>query len=229
MPRESTSKDALEQFLKTSENIHETHESVLSLSDDMSYRPIESRDNAVGIAIYCTQARSSIEKESYQKSIAEFCDYTISYGYSVRFFPMEIKGTAPDDRHFIDEIISKIEKPGKCYVFDKDMETLQHLEEVSKCKLFVGHKTHSTIFALATGTPLIAIAYHPKTIEFLRQFDLDNFVIDDKHLTTQGLCGLFDEAAGRLNEISKHEYARSIQFAKQIKQDLTRAINTIKR
>ena len=81
------------------------------------------------------------------------------------------------------------------------METLEHLEEVSKCKIFLGHKTHSTIFALATGTPLIALAYHPKTIKFLQQFDMALNAIDDKQLSIQALIQVLDRLNTNLDEI----------------------------
>ena len=54
---------------------------------------------------------------------------------------MEIKGSAPDDRGFIAEIIAKVLRADKCFIYEDDMETLEHLEEVSKCKIFLGHNS----------------------------------------------------------------------------------------
>lgn len=81
---------------------------------------------------------------------------------------------------------------------------------------FVGHKTHSTIFALATGTPLLAIAYHPKTIEFMRQFDMEQFVIDDKVMTGDKLISMFDELSSHLDEVGKAAVAKSKAFTEVI-------------
>lgn len=227
MPRENKAKMELSEFLGSEDNIVPTFESVLSLSKYIDYKPIDSRDNTVGIAIYCTQYRDQTAKDSYQKAIAEFCNHAIENQYSIRFFPMEIKGSGPDDRGFIQEIIAKTNNPNRCYVYDKDMETLEHLNEVAKCKFFVGHKTHSTIFALATGTPLIAIAYHPKTIEFLRQFGLEGNAIDDKEMSTGDLCKIFDRLSNNLINVSLKEYETSNSIANQIESDLKKAINSI--
>lgn len=227
MPRENQAKAELKTFIGNCGSIISTSESVLSLSEYVKYRPIEARDNAVGIAIYCTQTRTDDEKLAYQKNISEFCDHAIARGYSVRFFPMEMKGSAPDDRSFIKEIVSQTKTPDLCSIYDNDMETLEHLNEVSKCKVFLGHKTHSTIFALATGTPLIAIAYHPKTIEFLRQFKLQENAVNDNELTTAELCGIFDRLTQNLETVSAKEYENSLVFAHQIKSDLINAINSI--
>lgn len=227
MPRENTSKVELDNFLNGEGFIIPTYESVLSLSDCLTYRPIEKRDDAVGIAIYCTQKRSLEEKESYQNAIAHYCDHVIAKGYSVRFFPMEIKGSAPDDRPFISEIISRVQDKQKCSIFIEDMETLEHLDEVSKCKVFLGHKTHSTIFALATGTPLVALAYHPKTIEFLQQFGLDSNVIDDKKLSENKLISIFDHINADLQQVSALQYGKSKEYSKQISHDLKDVIDKV--
>ncbi len=227
MPRENKAKKELIEFLGNEDNIIPTFESVLYLSKYIDYRPIDSRDNAVGIAIYCAQYRNQTDKNAYQKTISDLCNHAIDKGFSIRFFPMEIKGSGPDDRSFIHEIIDLTNKPDQCYVYDKDMETLDHLNEVAKCKIFMGHKTHSTIFALATGTPLIAIAYHPKTIEFLRQFELEENSIDDKKMYSTNLCDIFDRLLKNLKSVSIKEYETSNSIANQIESNLKKAINSI--
>lgn len=114
-------------------------------------------------------------------------------------------------------------------IYDVDMETQHHLEEVNKCKVFVGHKTHSTIFALATGTPVIALAYHPKTIEFLKQFGLEKNAIDDKYLSTENLCNIFENMEPELDKLSLIEYNKSIEFANRIEKDFFNVINRLKK
>ena len=227
MPRENNSQECLKKFIGDGANVIPTFESVLSLSEFIEYKSIDKRDNAIGIAIYCTQYRTSEEKSTYQKTLAKFCDYVISKGYNVRFFPMEIKGTGPDDRPFINEIISKTLAPEKCSVYFEDLETQDHLNEVSKCKVFLGHKTHSTIFALATGTPLMAMAYHPKTLEFLTQFGMTENVIVDTKLSIEWLTETFDRISSSLESISKNEYAKSVDFTNRIKEDIFKAINIV--
>ena len=134
MPREEKSVKEIHTFLgKEEAEVIPTYESVLTLANHIQYLPIEQRDNAVGIAIYCTQSRTVEERKHYQQTIADFCNYVIDKGYSIRFFPMEIKGSAPDDRGFIAEIIAKVLRADKCFIYEDDMETLEHLEEVSKC------------------------------------------------------------------------------------------------
>lgn len=227
MPREQNSLKEINKLLTVHPNVIPTYESVLTLSKFINYKSQEHRNNIVGISIYCAQKRTEEEKEIYQTRIALFCDYVIGKGFDVKFFPMEMKGSIPDDRPFIKEIITKISNSEKCSVYDEDLETEQHLNEVSKCKVFLGHKTHSTIFALATGTPLIALAYHPKTIEFLNQFDLASNAIEDDKLSDTTLCEIFDKIVNKLEDIGKFQYDKSRHFAIKIEKDLKKAIELI--
>lgn len=227
MPREERSKNEIINLLNNGNDPSLTYESVISLSQYINFTHIEQRDNCVGIAIYCTQYRTPEDKVSYMETIANFCDYVINQGFSVKFFPMEMKGSGPDDRPFISYIISKVKASDKCSVIDDDLETLDHLNEVSKCKVFIGHKTHSTIFALATGTPLIGIAYHTKTIEFLKQFNIEENVIDDKNLTVNKLCSIFNHISSNLEQIALKEYETALNFTTTIKNDFTKAVEHI--
>ena len=225
-PREQDSHEMLSKFQIPEENITMTYETVLSLSREITeYTIPSSREKSVGIAIYCTQKRTPEVEENYLFSISSLCNHVISQGYDVKFFPMELKGTGPDDRPYIQRIIERIECPEKCHIYDKDMETADHIREVGKCQVFVGHKTHSTIFALATGTPLLAIAYHPKTIEFMRQFGMEEFVVDDQILTKDKLTAMFDQLSTCIDKVGKDSLKKSKDFTETIYSQINKITN----
>ena len=216
-PRESDSQEMLLNFQIPQENIEMTFETVLSLSKEVSeYVTPSSRPKSVGIAIYCTQKREAEVEENYLNSISTLCNYVIGLDYDVKFFPMELKGTPPDDRPYIQRIIERVKCPNKCFIYDEDMETADHLREVGKCQAFVGHKTHSTIFALATGTPLLAIAYHSKTIEFMRQFGMEQYALDDRIMTSRALIDTFDNLVADLDEVGVKSFEKSKEYASVI-------------
>jgi polysaccharide pyruvyl transferase WcaK-like protein len=225
-PREDDSREMLLNFQIPESNISMTYETVLSLCNEVTeYVEPSYRPKSVGIAIYCTQKRSPEVEENYLQSMSSLCNHAIKQGYDVKFFPMELEGTPPDDRPYIQRIIDRVECSEKCLVYDKDLETAEHLREVGKCQLFVGHKTHSTIFALATGTPLLAIAYHPKTMEFMRQFEMEQFVIDDKVMTGDKLISTFDELSTHLDEVGNVAITKSKVFSEVI---LSQLVETVK-
>jgi len=224
--REEKSVEYLSKLGIEKSNIFETYESVISLASSYTgYTEPSNRENTVGIAIYATQYRKPEVLSEYITSISDTCNHLINKGYHISFFPMEILGTPPDDRKLIHEIIDKIDLKENVTVMP-EMPTLQHLHEVGKCKFFIGHKTHSTIFALTVGTPLIGIAYHPKTREFMRQYNLDRFCIDEEKLDSDKLIICCNEIEPILNDMGQSEFSKSKVIAKKIISDFNKIINS---
>lgn len=219
-PRENQSLKCLKDFLGETSNIKMTYESVLTLTSIFhSYIKPSLRERVIGISVYSTQKRTKEKYSCYVNSISKLCSKVIEKGYKIIFFPMELKGSNPDDRPLICEIINKIENKNSCLLYDKDMDTLEHLQEVSKCCMFIGHKTHSTIFALTSGTPLIGIAYHPKTMEFMKQYDMSEFCIDDRYLTADTLFEKVCLMENQMDKIGVCELVCSRKIAEIVRKD----------
>lgn len=219
-PRENSSVKELQNLQLKGPEIRQTYESVISLNKLFSdYMPIEKRPKRIGIAIYCTQYRNATDMQQYIETFSQFSNFIIKCGYKVVFFPMELKGSAPDDRPIIHKIINGITQKEEVELIDEDLTTLEHLNQVAKCRLFVGHKTHSTIFALTTGTPLIGVAYHPKTIEFMKLYKLEKYAINDKELSTQILVDKFLDLETKLSQVGLQCNNLSQDYASKIEQD----------
>lgn len=225
-PRELESQERLLEFGINQENISMTYETVIGLNSlFQKYKLPSTRVKRVGIAIYCAQKRNKEDDTNYINSLSTLCSYVILKGYEVIFFPMEIKGTLPDDRPYIQNIIKHIINPSKCKIIDEDLESTEHLKQVAECQIFIGHKTHSTIFALATGTPLLAIAYHPKTVEFMKQYGLERNVIDDKFISANQLKMMFDDIAADIDTIGLQQYNISNKYTQYIQKALSSILN----
>lgn len=224
--REDMSKEyLLGMNIEIDKKLFYTPETVLSLNSLFNnYVKPSSRNNVLGLSIYSTKKRNEKETKDYIEVISSICNYAISIGFKVKMFPMEIKNTEPDDRIMLAHILNKIELKENCEIVDKDMETKQHIIEVSKCKVFIGHKTHSTIFALASGTPLIAIAYHPKTIEFMKQFDLEDYSVSDEYLSAKFLVDTLDKINLNLDSIGDKMFSKSNEFSKEISKKIAQIL-----
>jgi polysaccharide pyruvyl transferase WcaK-like protein len=107
---------------------------------------------------------------------------------------------------------------------ENDFTTEQHLQEIAKCKVFLGHKTHSIVFALTVGTPLIAISYHQKTIDFLKQYNLENNIIEDHKLTLENFRLKFEDLIDSLDDIGNIQYKRSKEIAKVLDEDFKKML-----
>ena len=223
--REPQAVDTLKALGLTMRNVHTTYESVISLNRLFpNYTPPSQREKRIGIAIYATQKREPEVHRNYVNSIARAVNRFNDDGFRVTFFPMELKGTGPDDRWLIDEIISHVSNRDLTTCIDRDLPTYEHLQEVAKCRIFMGHKTHSTIFALATGTPLLGIAYHPKTRMFMRQFDIEQFCIDDADLTTSAILSRYESLLADLDSIGTAIQSKASQYAATIIDDFRCAL-----
>jgi polysaccharide pyruvyl transferase WcaK-like protein len=203
------------------DNVNTTFETVLSLNDlAVSYKPVIDRKNVVGISIYSTVSRSDTELDNYINALSHFADFCVEKkDCEVLFIPMELKNSGPDDRWLIKKIIDKIQHKDRCSLMDRDLSTEDHFNLIQECRYFVGHKTHSVIFALAAGTPLVALAYHSKTIEFMSQYGLSDYVISDNELNSGLLVSTFEEMTKDAENIGEYIFIRSKAIAKKIKSD----------
>lgn len=212
---------ALVKDIVPQEKLTPTYESVFVLNHQFKdYTLPSKRANRLGISIYSTKQRDEKETAEYVETIASLANHAISKGLEVEFFPMEIKGSGPDDRNMIKMIVKLIDDITKCVINDEDMDTLTHMKKVSECRIFIGHKTHSVIFALTVGTPIVALAYHVKTKDFLDQFGLVRNCIGDNDLTSELLIETFDNVIDELDNIGEVQYKKSGQFADKVSQDI---------
>ncbi|MFC1858899.1 polysaccharide pyruvyl transferase family protein [Thermodesulfobacteriota bacterium] len=219
--RDLSSINVLKEFQVDNPHIIKTYESVFGLNDLYSTNYIlpSQRSNVVGITIYNAELRSADQTQKYVKEITQIVDHCITKGLEVCFFPHEMKGAVINDRLLINDIIELMKYHQKATIMGKDYNTEEHLKHVANCRLFIGHKTHSVIFALTMGTPLIAIAYHPKTKDFMKQFDLTDNCIDQDNLP--GVHKKINDILINLDAIGIKQFNKSKIFRKQIAKDFS--------
>lgn len=208
--RDSQSRDELIGIDARLDHVRQTYESVIGLNDLVGGYTVPSRRAPVlGVAVYAAQRRGREMHDSYVRTLALLADDAIGMGFRVRFFPMEIRNGGSDDRPLIGDVLCRIRHTDSCSVVDEDLDTASHLAEVSKCRVFVGHKTHSVVFALVTGTPLVALAYHRKTTDFMNQYGLGEYCLCDASLTAGSLSRAFREILPRADEIGVQAFEQS--------------------
>lgn len=200
-------------------HIRETYDSVIGLNDEIPvYQFINERDAVIGISVYSAESRTPDVFHQYVSSLAGFIDSAAESGYRIRFFPMEMKRAAADDRPCIHAVLNCVRRRDACEVIEDDLDTVAHLREVAKCRVFVGHKTHSQIFAFTVGTPLIALAYHEKTVDFMTQYDLQDNCVLDSELTAKRLFNVFQSICQSLEETAFHQYEVSRKYGELVRQ-----------
>jgi polysaccharide pyruvyl transferase WcaK-like protein len=142
----------------------------------------------------------------------------VGRGFDVRLFPMQLKGAASDDRPFLAELCSGISS-SRIEIMGDYNNMKDHMAAISKCNYFIGHKTHSIVMSLAMAVPLIAIAYHPKTLDFMQKFGLAEYCIDDRRLEFGNFKTMFERLEDNREEVVRLQKAKVKVFAKTVQSD----------
>jgi colanic acid/amylovoran biosynthesis protein len=82
-----------------------------------------------------------------------------------------------------------------------DQNEIKYL--IGQCGFFVGARMHACIAALSQAIPAIGIAYSQKFLGVFETVGAGPLVADPRHLTTEQILKLINEAMGRREEISK--------------------------
>lgn len=161
-------------------------------------RKLEKQEKTIGIALYCNYSK---EKESLKKFVLDnlilLCQNLTDKGYKIRIIPMEVKNTKSDDRITANKIINKIKLVNNhadiCIEEPKNNEILSIVELFSNKDFILAYKTHSVVFSLINLVPCVAIAYHPKSIEFMESVNLKEYAIEDRNATMEALNELINK------------------------------------
>ena len=74
--------------------------------------------------------------------------------------------------------------------------------------------------ALTTSTPLIALCYHEKTRDFMKNYGIEKYALDDEALTCESFLACAEQLISNgaaLNEMMK---VKSTMIAKTVESDL---------
>lgn len=180
--RNAASADEIEKVGSSPERVIKTHESVFGLyTDDPERRKPSEREKRVGVSVYVTNKRTPQVYREYVNTMTGLVNHAIARGYKIVFFPMELRGA---DRRCIEDIVQGSQNPDACSI-EGFPPTMEHIRKVSRCQAFVGHKTHSVIFSLVSLTPLVAVSYHAKTHDFMKECGLEEYCVSDAEFGAQ--------------------------------------------
>lgn len=224
--RDEASFDELDLLELNRCNAIRTYDSVFGMYDIVNTMPPSKREKILGISVFTGLPRSAEQIKSYVDAFVIIIRVLDSEGFRVRFFPMELSG---DDLSVISAIQDVCDIGEKSEVVDPGIPVEEHMRMVSECRFYIGHKTHSIVFSLATCTPVIAIAYHKKSLEFMMDFGLEEYVVQDKDLSGSALVEKYLLIKDGLDVLYEHMFRRAAELGACVQTDFTRAIvNDIK-
>lgn len=181
----------------------------LRLSDKCA----ESQQPKAGIALYCNYATDEGRKklEAVVDSLVGVCGFLAERGLRVGIIPMEVCGSDADDRPIARELIRRfdLEYPEMAGMVEIEEPEpggiLRTVEQFAGKKIVFACKTHSVIFSMIANAPLIGIAYHVKTKDFMSRAQLGNYAIFDEDCTRDALIQMAVNVLAHCDEIRESE------------------------
>jgi colanic acid/amylovoran biosynthesis protein len=200
---------------------------LLSKSDSRNVlNGIEKENPLLGISVYDVMEKSIEQQDRYVHEIAESLRFSAMKGYQVLFFPMQIEGRPSDDRPLIKRIIRTADLGDDAVRISPDFVNMEtHSAAVSKCSIFLGHKTHSVVMALSAAVPILAIAYHSKTAEFMEKFHMSDYVINDDEFSIDWFSKNFERLIKNREKIVNHQVQVSSKLYAQVNADFIKMLN----
>jgi len=154
--------------------------------------------------------------ESYRAKLAEFVAWAVRSDLDVVLF----SSVPTTDGRMADEIISMLED--RLTTEELAHVRRPHIERpadffqvVEGCDLVVSERFHSVVLPTLLGTPVVALAYEPKTWHVMGQLDRSDFVLDINDFTVPALAALVertrrDSAAGTKQAARAEELRRRV-------------------
>ncbi len=184
--------------------------------------------NVVGINIsplvLRKETQSGIVLENFIRLVRYILDET---EYTIALIP-HVVWTGNDDREALEQLAKAIGKNSRVTVIE-DGNCMQLKGFISRCRFFIGARTHATIAAYSTGVPTLVLGYSVKSRGIARDlFGTDeNYVVPVQTLTRpnqiqQAFCWL-EEHEEEIRARLEQRMPDYIQAACALKE----AINTI--
>lgn len=182
-----------------------------------SLEPVEKQvvEKTIGIALYHSYggARRGKILPFTLSNLKLTIDAMINRGYKIVIIPMD-----SGDEYIAKDIYNELKSANKEEMFtvaSRGNCIMDIINLFSGLSFTLAYKTHSTIFSMISGTPLVAIAYHPKSIEFMESVDLGEYAINDSDASYSNLINIINKIENNMDKIKCTEN-RGVQKNREI-------------
>lgn len=126
---------------------------------------IDFNKSFVGINVSPLIKSMESSKGILSRSVAELIDYiTMEQNKDVLMIPHVVdRKTGTGDYSVMKEILENVKQPERCTLVGYGFTAPEYKSIISKCKIFIGARTHATIAAYSACVPTLAIGYSVKS------------------------------------------------------------------
>jgi polysaccharide pyruvyl transferase CsaB len=141
-------------------------------------------------------------KGEFLNKIAEFTNKFLEKNkeFKVEFIPFEKRKDEQLNANLLEKIIAKDRVKIHPYTENKlDIERI-----FSEAKIVLGMRLHSTLMAINTATPFIAINYNPKVKNILSTLNLSEYLMEPGDITPENLLTLCEDILKNSEKIEEN-------------------------
>lgn len=139
---------------------------------------------------------------------ADFAKKVAADGHRVLLVPHVSAPGRPlheNDHEFLARVAKAANLPGSVRLLEEGLNTCQTKWVISKCRFFMGARTHATIAAISSGVPTISIAYSMKAKGLNREiFGSERYVLESDKVRAGTLLESFQRLVSSESEIRGH-------------------------
>lgn len=227
--RESLTFDLLKKALPNT-NIKLYPDSAFLLPKDESIS-ITNMVEYVGLNISPMVLKKEYSDAGLMDNVIDLIEYIlVNTKYSILLIPHVI-WEGNDDRIVLEEIYKRFETYKDRMICIDDASCCQLKGLISKCKYFIGARTHATIAAYSTFVPTIVLGYSIKSkgIAYDIFGEDENYVVPVNNLDKGTLVNKFMLLENSIDKVSsrlKEKIPAYIEDAEQVKKALDEIINS---
>lgn len=142
---------------------------------------------------------------SWKPELAAALDrFLESQNARILFIPFQMKTDAlEDDTAAAQQVLSQMRHQNRTHVLSTvhSPEIIKGL--LSSCRLVMGMRLHSLIFAVGAGVPAVALAYDPKVASFMTSLGLDRNTLVLEEATAEKMFQMMSQAWAKPDAIKK--------------------------
>ena len=130
--------------------------------------------NIVGLNLSPLVMRYEAESGITNKAFENLIECIIKHGRQILLVP-HVTQKGNSDYVTLKKIYDKYEGTGKVYLLPETLTAEEYKGYISRCRLFIGARTHSTIAAYSTSVPTLVLGYSVKSQGIDRDIYENNF------------------------------------------------------
>jgi colanic acid/amylovoran biosynthesis protein len=147
--------------------------------------------------------------EELLSATAGLCEHIVAqHGLSVALIPHVVPRDveAPGDHSVSERLARRLAGLGRSIaVVEPTMNAAQTKYVISRCRFFIGARTHATIAGMSSGVPTASIAYSVKAAGINQDvYGHQRWVLDYREASKEGLRALFDALVQHEADVRSH-------------------------